>query len=461
MQAVAIPVEEPHDPRIVRGAPAHRSPNRVTRLVATTIGRPAVRQGTLSLVDQAVVSATAFATSVTVGRLCSKQDLGVFCLALTIVYLARAIQDQIVSAPYMIYCHRRHGEGQALYAGSALLHHLGLSALAVLFLAATLGLLTLGIGPAGLAPVLWVLLAALPLLLLREFIRRVAIAHLHMATAIAIDVSVAAFQIGGLLLLAYFHQLTIPAVYRVMGAACALACGGWFLSKRRPLKFAWSPAVADWRHNWRFARWVLVSYLIGSSTPYVMPWILTAVRGEAEAGVLAASISIVGLASMFIVGVAAYITPKAALAFTQGGSKELRRVLRTASLVYGCIVGAFVVCVLATGDLLLVRVFGAKYAGYGGVVGIMSISMLLLSMGLTAGNGLWAIDRPKANLTADICTLTVNLTILCCLVQPLGVYGAALADLGGNLVGVSVRWVTLHRLLKTMQCANPSLGQGQ
>ena len=68
-----------------------------------------------------------------------------------------------------------------------------------------------------------------------------------------VDVSVAAFQIGGLLLLAYFHQLTIPAVYRVMGAACALACGGWFLSKRRPLKFAWSPAVADWRHNWRFA----------------------------------------------------------------------------------------------------------------------------------------------------------------------------------------------------------------
>ena len=63
---------------------------------------------------------------------------------------------------------------------------------------------------------------------------------------------------------------------------------------------------------------------------------------------------------MFIVGVAAYITPKAALAFTQGGSKELRRVLRTASLVYGCIVGAFVVCVLATGDLLLVRVFGRK-----------------------------------------------------------------------------------------------------
>ena len=152
-----------------------------------------MRQGTLSLVDQAVVSATAFATSVTVGRLCSKQDLGVFCLALTIVYLARAIQDQIVSAPYMIYCHRRHGEGRRPVCGR---RFAAPPRDCLLWPCCSWrprwGCSRWASARPVLPPCCGSSLAALPLLLLREFIRRVAIAHLHMATAIAIDVSVAA-----------------------------------------------------------------------------------------------------------------------------------------------------------------------------------------------------------------------------------------------------------------------------
>ena len=90
-----------------------------------------------------------------------------------------------------------------------------------------LGLLSTGIGPAGLAPAIWILLGALPFLQLRECIRRLAIAHLEMTTATAIDVSVAILQISGLLALAYFQQLTVTLAYVVMGIACAVACIGW------------------------------------------------------------------------------------------------------------------------------------------------------------------------------------------------------------------------------------------
>ena len=70
-------------------------------------------------------------------------------------------------------------------------------------------------------------------------------------------------------------------------------------------------------------------------------------------------------------------------------------------------------------------------------------------MGLTAGIGLWAIDRPEANLVADVCSLVVTLAILVCILQPLGLLGAVLADLGGKVVGAAVRYETLRRLLKT------------
>ena len=98
MQAVATTVPKPHEPRRMH-APRGQFGNGAARLMATTIARPAVRQGALALLDQAVVSGTSFATSVIIGRLCSKEALGVFYLALTFVYLARGVQGNAGSAP--------------------------------------------------------------------------------------------------------------------------------------------------------------------------------------------------------------------------------------------------------------------------------------------------------------------------------------------------------------------------
>jgi O-antigen/teichoic acid export membrane protein len=450
MSAFTTTAPEPREPAARTETASQESGRRgVAQLVSATFARPALRNGTLSLVDQAVVSGTSFVTSVIIGRLGSKEELGVFFLAMTIVYLARGLQEQLISAPYVIYCHARRDEAQVLYTGSSLLHQLGLSGMILLVLLGVQGLLWFGIGPTGLAPVVWILLAALPFLQLREFIRRLAIAHLQMGTATAIDIGVALFQVGGLALLVYFDRLSVTLVFGLMGASCALACCGWFLGRSRPLRCDWSGAVADWWHNWGFARWALASHVVGFATPYLMPWIVTAVRGSAQAGVLAACVSLVGVASMFMTGVATYLTPKAAMAYANGGVGELRHVLRTAALVYACALGAFAIFVLATGDFLLVLVFGDKFAGYGLAMGILALSTVAVSMGLTASTGLWAIDRPAANLPADVCTLMVTLTIVFCLVEPLGVYGAVLADLGGNVTSALVRYATLRRQLKT------------
>ena len=117
--------------------------------------------------------------------------------------------------------------------------------------------------------------------------------------------------------------------------------------------------------------------------------------------------------------------------------------------VYAGVLGAFALFVLASGDFLLVLVFGAKYGGYGAVIGVLALSMLAQSMGVTAGIGLWAIDHPKANLAADVCALVITLTVMFCLLQSLGALGAALGDLAGKVSGGLVRYGTLRALLKT------------
>jgi O-antigen/teichoic acid export membrane protein len=418
--------------------------------VAAAIRKRELRMGILSLVDQAIVSGTSFATSVVIGRLCGKSELGVFYLALTIVYVAKGIQEQLVSAPYVVYCHHRNDAAQARYTGSAILHQFGLSLVAMVLLLGMLVLLMAGVGPISLVPTLWWLLGSLPLLLLRELIRRLSMAHLHMTTAIAVDTVVAVLQIGGLITLGYFQRLTVPNAYGVMGAACAAACSVWLFAQRRPLQFAWSDTIDDWRHNWLFARWALPCHLIGYGTLYLTPWIVTAVLGSGEAGVLAACVSLIGIASMFVTGLAAFLAPRAAMAYAKGGVPALRRVLREGTLTFACVLGIFALTVLFCGGSLLEFIYGNRYVGQGAVTGTLAASMAVESVGLMAGIGLAAIHRPDANFPADVCAFVVSLLLIFGLLPFMGILGAAVGCLAGKVVSTLIRYRMLQRLLNPL-----------
>ena len=89
--------------------------------------------------------------------------------------------------------------------------------IAVVCLLMYASLLSLGVGPPSLRPVSWVLAGVMPLLLFREFVRRFAFAHLALRTAIAVDLAVTVLQLAGLLLAFYFHCLSVPTVYAIMG----------------------------------------------------------------------------------------------------------------------------------------------------------------------------------------------------------------------------------------------------
>ena len=70
---------------------------------------------------------------------------------------------------------------------------------------------------------------------------------------------------------------------------------------------------------------------------------------------------------------------------------------------------------------------------------VLAFGLLASSLGVTAGNGLWAIERPQASFAADVCTLAVTLTAAFFLVYPLGAMGVAVAMLAGITAGTIVR----------------------
>ena len=417
-------------------------------LARSFLGPTAQRSG-LSVLDQIVNSGTSFATSVVIGRLGSRaelrrEELGIYFLGLSLVLFVRGLQSESILSSYTIFFHKRGGSSLNSYRGSKLVHHLVVSAL---FTTCLVAFALWRAKAADLTDVLWILAGAAPFLLLREYLRQLSFAHLRLSAALMLDVSVSVLQVSGLLLLAWFHVLTAGTAFIVMGVSCALVCLGWFLGAKEPVRIASADVVSDWRQDWPFARWSLASYLVGCSTPYVMPWLILRGHGVVATGALAACAQLANITSLYVLGVTNVLLPQAATALAQDGLDGLRGVLRhTAWLVIGPL-APFCLLVFLTGDVPVVFVYGPAFVGTGLVLTLLTTAVLMNGLGSIAGNGLYAMQRPHSNLVADLCVLLATVALSLWLLPPLGVTGAAIATLGGVTAGVVARWVTLLRLM--------------
>lgn len=234
-----------------------------------------------------------------------------------------------------------------------------------------------------------------------------------------------------------------------MGAAAGAACLEWFVLQRGRWRVRLPRVGGDWAHNWSFARWALAGYLVGCTSPFIIPWILTASAGAAAAGLFGAAGTLVGVANVFVMGLGNFVVAKASMAFARGGRDGLCRVLRKAGLLFGVIVGGFFLLSLVGGESLLVFIYGQQYEGGGMVLTICVLSLLAMSMGIVSGNGLWVLERPRATFSADVCALAATLVTALVLIAPLGALGAALATLAGSLIGGALKSAKFLRLIRT------------
>ena len=170
---------------------------RAVSLAQRLVSDPVLQKSALSVFDQAVVSGTAFVTSILLGW-CGKSELGLYYLAWSLIGFIRGIQEQLVIAPYMIYCGRKQGAEVQRYAGSSLVHEICYLSLAAGMLAT---LRACGLIEGRLGDLLGLLALVLPLVLLRDYIRQISFAHLETKVALAIDLFVAGIQLSLLLVL--------------------------------------------------------------------------------------------------------------------------------------------------------------------------------------------------------------------------------------------------------------------
>lgn len=391
----------------------------------------------LAIADQGMISGTNFVTAVIIGRTCGAETLGLFALIASAMAMVIGAHDQLITAPYVLYHNQKRGLSLQRYAGSVLLHHSVFIAL-VMF-----GMLACVVGVRDssetVRTVTLVLLLGAPAILLRTFIREISLAHCNSLTVLALDFAVCVTRLGTVVGLLMIDRVNLPVLYAVLGISSLVTAAVWMYRNRSDFQFSRRATIISWVRNWRFGRWALATHIAGTSTPYLMPWVLFVMHGEAATGYLASCSVIVGVCNILLAGMCDFLNPRTAAAYASGGIPKLRRIQRSMLMLSSLTIGS--VCVIAAlfGEQIINTLYDGRFPGSGSLVTWLTLSVLANAIGMAAGSGLWAIDRPHANFAADMLTLTVAVIAAFTLVGPYGPLGAAIATFAASAVGAVCR----------------------
>lgn len=423
------------------------SSGRRALLLTAALDRPRL----LTLLDQGVVAAASFATTLIVGRVCGKEELGLYLVAITLLGLVMEFQEVLIWLPYTYFRPRLPASKVAAYTGSVLLQQAAFSLLALPFLGLVAYLLVRQGAHPGLAAVPTTLLATGLGIYFLEFCRRMYFAHLEMGKALGVDLVASGLRIGGLILLAWLGSLSASLALWVFSLAGGVVGALWLADNRRQLTISFPSTRIAFSRHWTFGKWILGGNLALNLSNYFFPWLLAA-RGEVNAvGLLAACLSVVGFVNPIIVGSRNFLTPKAVRVFGTGSAQEMRHFVLVNTLLVGGLVGGVCLLVAVGGDRLIRLLYGPQFAGQGLVLALLAVQVWLSALPLAVDCGIWALGRPDVNCKIYQVRLLATLSLGLLLTHALGLIGVALAMLLNSALVLALQSWWYFRLLSTRQ----------
>ena len=407
------------------------------------------RKFSVSLVDQIVVSGTNFITTVLVGRNGGPEELANYALCFTLVIIIFSVLETLIAMPYTIYANRLEGAARAGYRGAVLLQSGLLSVLAALLLAGWGMAISIGFGPQGLGPVLYVLSTAIPFYILKEFARQLSFAHLNSKTALQLDLCAGTLQIACIATLAAVGLLSAVTAFVAIGAANAGVALTWLILSRNDFVVQRNQILPVIRRNLSFGGWILAGRIVGQlNSDILVLWLMAFVLGNKATGIFAACTTIVRMSNPFVLGMGQVLTPRVTQAFAAGGLPEVRRVARKAAILMGVALSGFCLGVFFFGGEALRIIYGSQYGGYSHTITVLSVSIMAFALSMPAASGLLALERPDVSFKANVIGLLLTVTVASALVFPLGVLGVAWGLLSGEISALAVRWIVFNRIAK-------------
>jgi O-antigen/teichoic acid export membrane protein len=298
----------------------------------------------------------------------------------------------------------------------------------------------------------WALVALLPFVLVKEFARDFAFAHLKTARALVLDVIAASIQLAVLGWLASTGRMSALAAYGALGLSCGIACVYWLSMTRAEFAFSAGRVRAVMRQSWDLGKWLFVSRAAVLVQGYATYWLSSAVAGAAVTGLYTACMSVVSFVNPLLFGIWNVLTPRSVLAWKEGGGAGLlSRALRDL-LLLGALTGSFCILVLLAGDEAMHLLYpGRAYDGQGRTLAVLAFATLVWALSIPASNALASMERPRPMAAVAGVSAVLNVVLVWWLMAKWGLLGAAYAILAANFIGTLGRWTAFLALVRKVR----------
>jgi O-antigen/teichoic acid export membrane protein len=390
----------------------------------------------LGVTNQATVSASNFLTFVILAR-CSSDDVFTsFALGWQVISYLRAIQERVISAPFVSFAHRPTTDLPS-WTGNSLAHEFFFSVVSVTTMLAAAISLIVGGSNSEFGYSLLVQCMILPGILLKDHLRTVSFTTFHPILAIAVDGLASLLQLGGTLFLGMRflwarEPIELLSVATVLAVSNSLPILIWFLNPPLSWKLERDRLWQQWTTSWEYAKWLVVARAFALGGAMLIPWILAAMRGDSETATFIKCLNLTGISLTLIAGLNNYLLGQNVHAYHTHGSHALSRSMWSSALIFTAVLAPLCLLFLMFGDTLVERIYKDTDARSNVVTGLLGLNMLVVSWAIVAGNGLAALGQSQANLRGELANCAVSLVVAVLTIPWLGMQGSALAILFGN-----------------------------
>lgn len=400
----------------------------------------------LGVLDQILVSGTSFLMTVAVGRWTNAGELGIYAIAMSVVAAATSLQDALIVKPFTI---------QRFSSIVPKAEHVGSSLILSIIFGLLLGLL---VGVGGLAShfgtninnpmIAFAVACMIPFVMMREFVRKIAIANLQMASALGLDIASSCASLIILSMLALSGSISSTTICFSVACVSFVITLTWFVRTNKTINFSRKSLAITATQDWQLGKWLFVGQLlreIQQSAPY---WIVLFIAGAASTGLYAACMSIVAFSNPIIYGIANVLTPNSVIAWNEFGGEALRKQSYRNILLLGSLMAAFCIVVGLLGTTLINSLFhGFDFLGSTQMLMVLALGMAASTLGLPASIGLATMQRPRAIVATGGFSAGLSIFLVVVLMFLWGTIGVAYGVLIGNAVGSLTRWIAFLKIV--------------
>ena len=403
------------------------------------VSRLFLRRGILSILDQGMVSVTSFVTLVLIGRWGGDEQLGIYSIVFTLLWLAASMPNALIWAPFTVRMPKLKVDEQKRLESSIAWHT---TVFCIFMFGPTL--LTLA-WMTNLTP--WLGLSSFVYvagMTLREHQRRVRMVHLDMAGLLLLDASVCFFQVASFALFYYWGGVNAISVMLSHGLLAGLPVIAIFLrtgAHRIGISWAWS----DWLTHWQSGRWLAGAALVNAASEAFVRLAIASVLGMQGLGQFTAAFSLPMVANPLVISLSNVLRVNMARDAINDSGKQWKQSFWKNQV--GCAVLALLLfgMIAGLGGFGAPITFGTKFDGLAIPILTICVGLAISMMCIPSEIALTSMGQTKILIWASIARFAVVLAIAWPAIHAFGIMG------GGVVISVGFAIVLLIQLIATAQ----------